>query len=119
MTSGFTVVVGTVYPKSDGYTLRHLCYPHISHVGFYDFVCVAAVRCGYTTAGPEGAARERTYYTPALFSLTSTNCGGEYTRTVLLPLSLTIARSNVYFYYSLSRNAFTLSVPSFTKSTPC
>ncbi len=88
--------------------------------------CVCVCDCNAVVTQQQGlrGQPERAHYTPALFTLTLTNCGGEYTHTHTHThtwfcfLSLTIAPSNVYFY-SLSRNVFTLGMPSLGKAASC
>lgn len=108
--------VGKTWPSHIN-TWRHLCYPTYMPL---QSLCVCVCDCNAVVTQQQGlrGRPERAHYTPALFTLTLTNCGGEYTHTQLCFLSLTMAPSNVYFY-SLSRSVFTLSMPSLRKSTSC
>lgn len=60
---------------------------------------------------------ERAYYTPALFSLTSTNCGGEYTPTVLLPLSQYSSKQRLFLLFNFQKCVHIERALSLKKST--
>lgn len=62
------------------YAWRHLCYPTYMPL---QSLCVFVCDCNAVVTQQQGlrGRPERAHYTPALFTLTLTNCGGEYTHT--------------------------------------
>ncbi len=119
--SFWSLQCGQNLTHTHSYAWRHLCYPTYA-TSVMMCLCVRLQCGGYTTAGPEGAARESTLHTSALHTdpnkLRRRIHTHTHTHTWFCFLSLTIAPSNVYFY-SLSRNVFTLGMPSLGKAASC
>lgn len=71
--------VGKTWPTHIN-TWRHLCYPTYMPL---QSLCVCVCDCNAVVTQQQGlrGRPERAHYTPALFTLTLTNCGGEYTHT--------------------------------------